>query len=222
MYIIIAGGGIVGQGITRLLSKKHDLVVIEEDYDACEKITSKYGAVAIQGDATNINTLLEAHVEKADVAIGVMGKDAPNLLFCLLCKNYHVDQIFARMRDPQYQDAFAMAGATNIGHSTQMMVEKFVFDIENSDMRRVASLRNGKAVVAIITLKDHDLCINMTIQEIVKMKHFPEEIVIAGIFDIEKDQLVIPRGSTTVYANNQLFLVGTDESIKKAHDLLVK
>ena len=92
MYIIIAGGGIVGKSITKALVKNHDVVVIDNDFANCEKITSGYGAVAVQGDATNINTLREAGVEKCDYALGVMGRDSENLLFALLFLfNFYVD-----------------------------------------------------------------------------------------------------------------------------------
>ncbi len=138
MFIIIAGAGIVGRSMTKILSENHDVVVIDPDYDSCEKISTKYGAVAIQGDATKIATLRDAGIEKCDYAIGVMGEDSKNLLFALLSKDHGVNEIFVRMRDPEYRHAYQLAGATNIGHMVAMMVNKFVLDIENPDIRSVA------------------------------------------------------------------------------------
>lgn len=222
MFILIAGGGIVGRNITKHLAKNHDVVVIDKDYKNCEKISAKYGAVAIQGDATNINTLKEAGIETCDYALGVMRYDSDNLLFSLLAKNFKCKNIFVRMRDPEYREAYEIAGATNIAHSVQMMVNKFVLDIENPDIRRVASLRNGKAEISIVTLPEKAKCSGKKIMEIGTDKNFPKDIIIAGIFDLDLDELIIPRGDTTINGGNQIFLVGKREHVKEAYNYLKK
>ncbi len=222
MYILIAGGDIVGKSITKALVKNHDVVVIDNDYANCEKIASSYGAVAVQGDATNINTLKEAGIEKCDYAIGVMGKDSQNLLFSLLCSNFAVKNIFVHMRDPEYRTAYILAGATNIGNSVQMMVDKFAIDIENPDIRRVISLSNGKAEVSIITLRENSKAVGQKIVDLVKGKNCPPDVVIAGMFDAEKDSFIVPRGSTVIEPKNQLFVVGSRGSIRALYRYLIK
>lgn len=222
MYILIAGGGIVGRSITKSLSKNHDVVVIDKDKKQCEKVYSQYGAVAINGDATNIATLKEAGIEKCDYAIAAMRYDKHNLLFTILAKNFNVENIFVRMRDPMYRDAYEIAGATNIGHSVKMMVDKFVLDIENPDIRNVASLRNGKAEISIIAIPKDAKCSGKTISEIAMDEDFPQDTVIAGIFDIEKDEFIVPRGNKKIYEKNQVFLVGTEDNINKAYKYLRK
>lgn len=222
MYILIAGGGIVGQTILKGLMKKHDVVVVEKDYDLCEKIAAKYAVDVIQGDATNINILKEAGIEKCDYALAVMEKDSLNLLFSLLAKNFGIEHIYTRMRDPEYREAYQLAGATNIAHPVQMIAHKFILDIENPEIRRVASLSNGKAEVSIISLKKKTKAIGKTVQQLVKIKDFPKEIVIGGLFDVKKDELIIPRGDTVVQENMQIFLVGSNESIRAAYNVLMK
>jgi trk system potassium uptake protein TrkA len=222
MYIVIAGAGIVGRGIVESLNGKHDIVVIDEDINLCEKIYSKYGAVAIHGDATNINTLREAGIEKADYAIGAMRFDKNNLLFSILSKNFKVKNIFVRMRDPDYKEAYEIAGATNIGHSVKMLVNKFVLDIDTPEIRNVASLSNGKARISIITIPKNAKCSGKTVSEISKHKNFPDETVLAGIFDIENDKFIFPRGDKIINKNNQVFIVGTQENIQKAYKFLKK
>ncbi len=222
MYIVIAGGGIVGRSITKVLSKGHDVVVIDKDRENCEKISSRYGAVAIHGDATNLNTLKDSGIEKCDYALAVMREDSTNLLFTLLCKNLGVKHIFVRMRDPDYRTAYLLAGATNIGHSVEMMVNKFVLDIENPDIRRVVSLSNGKAEICIITLNDDVKSSGMQIKDIAKSKGFPADVVIAGLFDLEKDEFIIPRGSTVIRPGCQIFLVGSNKAIERAHQFFLK
>ena len=220
MYIVIAGGGIVGKTIVKELSKQHDVVVIESNYEYCQDISAKYGAVAIHGDATSIQTLKEAGIETCDYALGVMDDDTQNLLFALLCKNFKIKNIFVRMRNPEYREAYELAGATNIGNSVQMMANKFVLDIENPNMRRVASLSKGKADVTIVSLEENFKYKGKTIADITSLAGFPTDVVIAGVFDTKTDEFIVPRGNTQITNHNQLFIVGKRDSVKKAYRIL--
>lgn len=222
MNILIAGGGIVGRNITKALSKDHNVIVIEKSKELCEKIYSKYGAVAVHGDATNINVIKESGIEKVDYALGVMRYDAENLLFSLLCKNFGIEHIFVRMRDPEYRDAYEIAGATNIASAVDMMTKKFIMDIQNPDIRRVVSLRNGKAEVSIVTLPHGSAMANMAIKDVANHKDFPNDCIIAGLFDDDLDQYIVPRGNTVIKDGHQVFLVGTRNSITKAFKVLSK
>lgn len=221
MYIIIAGGGIAGSNLTKNLVKKHDVIVIEKEQSVAEKIYSRYGAVTVLGNATRIDVLKEAGIEKCDIAIGVMRDDADNLSFSLLAKNFGVDKIMVRMREPEYENAYQMAGATNIAATMELIVEKFILDIEEPDVRKVASLGEGKAEVSILTIPDNSQISGMQISEIVSKENFPENCVIAGIFDKKDDRFIVPRGNRQIYSGNQVFLVASKKDMEKAAKFLL-
>lgn len=221
MYIIVAGGGVVGSSITKRLVSEHDVVVIDEDQSVAEKIYAKYGAVSVVGNATNIDVLKDAGIEKADIAIGVMDSDSNNLSFSLLAKNFGVEKILVRMRNPEYKSAYKMAGATNVGAVNEMLVENFIIDIEEPSIRKVVSIGEGNAEVSIVTLPENFKRSGSTVSEIVNSEGFPKECVIAGIFDQDSRKLRIPRGNTKLYKNDQLFLVATKENMEKAAEFLL-
>ncbi len=126
------------------------------------------------------------------------------------------------MRDPDYEEAYKLAGATNIGRTVQMMVKKFVWDIDNPEIRRVASLRGGKAEVSIVTIPENSRISGKTVSEIASGSDFPHNCLIAGIFDQAKDELIIPRGDTVILSSNQVFLVANSEDVAKAFEILRK
>ena len=221
MYIIIAGGGIAGRNLTKSLVQKHDVIVIEKDQSVAEKIYSRYGAVTVLGSATRIDILKEAGIEKCDVAIAVMRDDADNLSFSLLAKNFGVEKILVRMREPEYENAYQMAGATNIAATMELIVDRFITDIEEPDVRKVASLGNGKAEVSILTIPPESPISGMKISEIVSQEHFPENCVIAGIFDKAQDRYIVPRGNRQIFAGNQVFLVASKDDMERAADFLL-
>jgi len=221
MYIIIAGGGIAGRNLTKNLVNKHDVIVIEKEQSVAEKIYSRYGAVTVLGSATRIDILKEAGIEKCDVAIAVMRDDADNLSFSLLAKNFGVEKILVRMREPEYENAFEMAGATNIAATMELIVDRFITDIEEPDVRKVASLGDGKAEVSILTIPQESRISGMKISEIVSQKNFPENCVIAGIFDKAQDRYIVPRGNREIFAGNQVFLVASKDDMERAADFLL-
>lgn len=221
MYIIIAGGGIAGRNLTKSLVQKHDVIVIEKDQNVAEKIYSRYGAVTVLGSATRIDILKEAGIEKCDVAIAVMRDDADNLSFSLLAKNFGVEKILVRMREPEYENAYQMAGATNIAATMELIVDRFITDIEEPDVRKVASLGDGKAEVSILTIPADSRISGMKISEIVSQKNFPENCVIAGIFDKAQDRYIVPRGNREIFAGNQVFLVASKDDMERAADFLL-
>jgi len=80
MYIVIAGGGVIGRGLAaRLVENRHDVVVIERERNICEDLTARLGVLAIQGSATRIDLLEEAGIRKAEVAIAATPSDAGDL-----------------------------------------------------------------------------------------------------------------------------------------------
>ncbi len=221
MYIIIAGGGIAGSNLTKNLVEKHDVIVIEKEQSTAEKIYSRYGAVTVLGNATTIDVLKEAGIEKCDIAIAVMRDDADNLSFSLLAKNFGVEKILVRMREPEYESAYKMAGATNIAATMELIVDKFITDIEEPDVRKVASLGDGKAEVSILTIPPESRISGMKISEIVSQEKFPDGTVIAGIYDKKRDRFIVPRGNREIFAGNQVFLVASKEDMERAANFLL-
>jgi trk system potassium uptake protein TrkA len=61
----------------------------------------------------------------------------------------------------------------------------------------------------------------MKISEIVSQKNFPENCVIAGIFDKAQDRYIVPRGNREIFAGNQVFLVASKDDMEIAADFLL-
>ncbi len=103
-----------------------------------------------------------------------------------------------------------------------MMVKKFVWDIDNPEIRRVVSLRGGKAEVSIVTIPEASKISGKTVSEIASSPDFPQNCLIAGIFDQDIDELIIPRGSTRITSGNQVFLIANREDVSLAFEILRK
>jgi len=221
MYVVIAGGGMVGGSLAReLVVNRHDVVVVEQERAVCERIASRIGALAINGIATEIEMLEQAGIEKADVAVGALPRDADNLAFALLAKNFQVPRIIARMRSQRYETAYKMAGVTRILNVGDLFVRQLVLEIEQPTLRQVASFGGGKASIVVARIPEGALVNGETVEQIVKHDEFPSECVVAGIFREEKEEFIFPRGGIEVRSGDQVFLTANIGDVQKAAGFL--
>lgn len=216
MKVVIAGGGLIGKGLVHQLSSRHDVVVIEQNLKKCELLDEQYPIVAVHGDAKDMRVLRAAGIEKADYFVAVTGADADNLVLTLLAKDFGVKNRFVVMHDPDYDSVYRSAGATQIAPLASMVIHKFTLEIEHPEIRRVASMGEGKAEIVIIDLPEASIHVGKTISTIGNDPSFPEDCIIAGLFNSVSDELIIPRGYRTLDAGCQLFLVGSSATIAKA------
>jgi len=223
MYVVIAGGGVLGGSLARrLVGDRHDVVVIERDKAVCEQLASRTGALAINGAATNIDSLEDASIEKADVAVGALPNDADNLAFVLLARNFGVPRIMARMRSPRYEAAYHIAGVTTCINISGLFVDQLALEIEQPKLQQVATFGGGKAAIVVATIPEGAKVHGMTVKTIAQDSRFPQECVIAGIFRKESEEFIFPRGGIEVRAGDQLFLTASSANIRAAARFLQK
>jgi len=215
MYIIIGGGGFIGKGITKeLVELRHDVVVIDNDPEACEDIYAKYGAITIQGNATELETLESAGIDKCEIAIAAMSYDSDNLAFSLLAKHFNVPQIIIRMKNPKYEEVYKTAGVHNIARVTKLLIDQIMVNIESPELRKVINF--GDVEICIFDIPETAQCVNKTIAEVVSHEGFPKKCTITCIFDDSSNSFIIPRGDHILKPKDRVFLCGLRNDIKEA------
>src|SRR4051812_36748870 len=97
MYVVIAGAGKVGWNLAReLMSKHHEVTVIESDRSRYLTVEQELEHAIQYGDATELWVLERAGINRADLTIAVTGDDEDNLLICQLAKEkYLCERIIA-------------------------------------------------------------------------------------------------------------------------------
>ena len=110
MKIIIVGCGKVGSKIAEMLSREneHDITVIDVRGQVVSKIANDFDVMGLTGSGGNLDNLIEAGVERADILIAVTGSDELNLLTCLMAKKAGNCQTIARVRKPEYNKSIRL------------------------------------------------------------------------------------------------------------------
>jgi trk system potassium uptake protein TrkA len=223
VYIIIAGGGVSGRMLAESLQeRKHDIVIIEKDYDLCEKIYAELGVVSVKGSSLDISVLKEAGIEKADIAIGTMYEDETNLTFAILAKSFNVPRIMVRMRRPEYEKVFETAGATSISNVTELFIRHVLMEIENPNVRIITPLERGKAELIMVKVPKNAEIAGTIINKIAQRPDFPKDSVFAGILNEASETITIPRGNHTINEGDKVFMVCQRESFSAISEILTR
>jgi len=102
-YTVIVGCGRLGANLANTLSDSGgSIIVIDKNPDAFRKLSPSYGGIAMTGDATEMNVLNNAEIEKATTVISVTNKDNTNIMVAQLAKEmFSTRQVIARLYDPE-------------------------------------------------------------------------------------------------------------------------
>lgn len=221
MYIVIAGGGMVGGTLARrLLANKHDVVLIDLKQEICDKLYAETGVVSIKASATSIEVLKEAGTQKADIVVAATGNDADNLACAILAKSLGVPEILVRMRNPEYENAYKVAGVSTVFRVTDLLVNQMIMEIEKPQVRKITTIGKGRAEIFIVVVPKNAKSAGMNVKQIAESKNFPPQCTFIGVYSKDKEEFSIPRGKQVINEDDELFLISTAEDIKKAADFL--
>lgn len=219
MRVVVAGAGLAGRRlIARLAANHHDVTAIDLNREVCELISSKLGVAAICGNATDITTLEESEIGKAEVAVALMRQSADNLAFSLLAKSAGAGRIIARMANPKYREAYEQAGVTSIIDIAGLFLDQLLLEIERPQIHEVATFGAGEGVILQVTISKHSRAVGKTVREIMSERRFPRDWLIAGIFRERDGQLIIPTGTEHLFPWDQILLCGAAKRAKEAVD----
>ncbi len=221
MYVVIAGGGLVGGGLAReLLVKKYDVVIIDPDQKQCDKLYTEIGIVAVCGYASRIEVLKDAGIEKADIMVAATAHDTENLACAILAKSMDVPLIIARMRDKNYENAYKVAGVHTIVRVTDMMINQMIMEIENPQVRKITSIGGGRANIFAIRIPKGAGVAGKKVKEIVQESNFPAECVFMAVYNHEEDIFSMLRGFQSINEGDEIFLTAPTSEIKKVVDIM--
>lgn len=221
MFIVVAGAGTVGGEVTtRLMGNHHDVVVIEKDHEVCRKLYSDTGVETVSGNATRLDVLTDAGLEKADVLVCLMRNDADNISCAILARSLGVKRILARMRDPGYAEAYRLSGVNSIVRVADLLINQVLTEIEQPRVKRIMRLAGGAAEMYAVVVSEESWVVGKTVTSIAGHRSFPREAILAGIYRIGDEAFVVPRGDTRMQEGDTVYVVTSAANIKAIADIL--
>lgn len=116
LYVIIIGCGRLGSYLANRLSHDgHSVVVIDLNDSALEALSVDYSGFRMEGDATEIDLLKQAKIDKADFFIATTGDDNVNLMVAQVAKKlFQVPRVMARVFQPKREKIYVDLGIETV------------------------------------------------------------------------------------------------------------
>jgi trk system potassium uptake protein TrkA len=102
LYIIVVGCGRLGSKIAGNLSNKgHSVVVVDKHEDSFKHLSQEFTGFSIVGNATEIESLKKAKIDKADMVLAFTNNDNINYMVSQVAKEvYNTPHVVARIYNP--------------------------------------------------------------------------------------------------------------------------
>ena len=181
MYVVINGGGKVGEYLASVLLRSgNEVSVIERDAAVADRLSmilqGRY--LIIRGDGCDSRYQEDAGIRKADVFVAATGQDDNNLVSCEIASRvYDVPRCIARVNAPKNQRIFRALGIECIS-STEMIANLIEEETLMGSVNVVSSLTHGNVIMAEIAVP------HMTY-------HSNEEGVLAYDIELPEDSLIV-------------------------------
>lgn len=150
MYIVIAGGGKIGEYLaTVLLEQGHDVAIIEENREVADRLSmlleGRY--LVICGDGCDSHFQEDAGIRRADVFVATTGQDDDNLVSCEIAQRvFNVPRCIARVNSPKNQRIFTKVGIESIS-STKLIADMIGEETLLGSVSAVSTLTRGNVVL---------------------------------------------------------------------------
>ncbi|MFH1126697.1 MAG: NAD-binding protein [archaeon] len=202
MHIIIVGGGKIGFSLAETLAAhKHDVVIIEEDKAKCQEIADEFNGIVIHGDATQIDVLKDAKVEKADVFVAVTSSEEVNLLSCLLAKETCKAKTLARIINPSYEKVFKKVGIDLVMSPEVAMASRLESMIIEPDVVDIAMIHRGNIEMIEFTVTEKSKALGKSVKELER----PKGAIIVAVK--ENDSFIIPGVHTVLKKGERVIVI---------------
>lgn len=145
MYVVIAGGGKIGQYLAGvLLGDGNDVAIIEKEAAIAKHLSEELrgSILIINGDGCETTVQESAGVHRADVFVAITGRDEDNLAACEIADRlYKVPRCVARVNSPKNLRIFRRLGIECIS-STSLIARMIQEEATVGSMTVAVSLTN--------------------------------------------------------------------------------
>ncbi|MFC6718864.1 Trk system potassium transporter TrkA [Natrialbaceae archaeon GCM10025810] len=216
MYVIVVGAGEVGRSIASNLAETHDVVVIDRDSDVTEELTYSHDVLTVTGDGTDIETLLEAGLEKAGLVIACTDDDETNAVVCGATKTRSDAFTIARVRRRTLLETWqGSQGAFGVDFMVCMdlLTAQAIFRISGLPRAQdVDTFAGGLVRMAEFDVGPESPVANRTVQEADRY----DSLTFAAIF--RDDEMLVAQGDTVIRPCDRIVVIGSPDSVRRFAD----
>jgi trk/ktr system potassium uptake protein len=208
--VVIMGAGGIGRQIVRHLRNTPgvSIKVIECDPARARAlaVASERDALVLEGDATDLDLLMEERIGDANVFIATTGDDEDNMVACQLAHSMGVERTVAMLNKASYRNIYDIMGVDHAISPRILCANEILRFVRSGSPSAIAVIADGKAEVLELTAR---------FPEARKIKELglPRGAVIGAL--VRDDQVRIPTGETSVEEGDQVIVFTLPETLEQ-------
>ena len=216
--VMIAGGGNVGLLLAHAVEDDFRVKVLEFGEARAALVAERLNhAVAIRGDATDHDLLVDENVEEADVFCAVTNDDEVNFMSALLAKRLGARQVIALIAKPAYVD-LVQGREIDVAVSPQLSTTSSILSyVRRGDVTKVHRLRRG-AAEAMETVVHGDARNSKVAGRRIDEIPLPSGVTIGAI--VRADEVIVAKDHVVVQSGDHVILFLVDRSRIRAVERL--
>jgi len=221
MYIVIAGGGIIGFHIASLLAEEgQEVVVVEQSEEALENIRRQLDVKTVHGNAATPKVLREAEVDRADLVLAVTNSDETNMITCFMAKELGAGTTAARIRNPGYSGYFVAPAKSAMAPRKIVRPKSLGIDVfinpEAEAAKEIMDILSGfystpveNFANGLIQIREFRVEGEALVDKALGDIAFPKPCVVAAI--VREGGIVMPNADEVITEGDSVYLIAPRE-----------
>ena len=223
MKIIISGAYAIGSHLAKLLSRNNqDIVLIDDDEERLESVSSDYDILTMHGSPTSLQTLKNAGAANANLYIAVTPDENLNMNSCVMAKAIGAKKTVAKVNnyefvEPEMTKFYEKLGIDSLIYPENLAAHDIVNGLKMSWVRQRWDVHGGALVMLGIKLRETCEILDRPLKELCK----PDSpyFVVA----IRRDgDTIIPRGDDVLKMYDLVYFMTTKQYIPYVRKIVGK
>lgn len=212
--VVIMGAGGIGRQIVRALrvSTGVSVRVIERDSARARSLaaTASGDTMVLEGDATDLDLLLEERIGEANVFIATTDDDEDNMVACQLARSLGVERTIAMVNKASYRQIYDLLGIDQAISPRILCANSILRFVRSGSPRAIAVIGDGKAEVLELTAGFRD-------GKRIRGLDLPKGTVVGAV--VRGDSVRIPTGETVIEPGDQVIVFTLPENLERVERL---
>ncbi len=220
--VLIAGGGKVGYYLTqRLLREGIDVTVIEKNKELCESLSVKLPkAVILNGDASDVDFLQEAGLERTEAFVAVTGIDEENVMLSLHAKEVSKAKTITKINRTNFDKVIDSLNLDSVVYPRYITSDAIVAFVraktasKDSSIETLLDLYDNRAEAIEFIAGDKPGIIGVPLYQL----KFKSNLLIACI--TRGSKVILPGGHDMILPGDSVIVVTTHKGLNDISEIL--
>ena len=223
MKILIAGAGVVGTHLAKLLSREnHDIVLVDTNEERLANVENNFDIMTMNASPTSIATLKEAGAGNADLVVGVMEEESRNMTCCMLASKLGAKKTVARVDSyeyiaPEHKDFFTSVGINSMIYPEMLAAEEIVNSMKRSWIRQWWEVKEGGLILIGVKLRENSRILDIPLKNLCGPDSPYHVVAVKNM-----TETIIPHGDDKLSAYNVVYFMTTHEYIPYIREIAGK